>query len=92
MKEHIAPPIKKQRVKKLIEEGKKAYQRFLAANEGDCRKVLVEEKDFATGKYVGYTDNYIRTYIDDNGENLIGQMVKVILKKSYCDGISAVVK
>ena len=71
------------RVKVLQELNKEFKNKFYCANLNKVHNVLVEEVD---GKVsLGYTDNYIYTYID--GEHSVGDIVQVKLTKPYLQGM-----
>ena len=72
----------KVREQKLKELSDSFYNKFLTENIGRTHKVLVEEtKD---GYSVGYTENYIYTYIDERIENGI---YNVTTTEIYKDGM-----
>ena len=73
--------IVKQREKQLKQLSDKFYDKFLADNIGKTYKVLVEE--FKDGYSVGYTENYIYTYIDKKLDNGI---YEVALTEKFKDG------
>lgn len=92
MENQVAPPVKKERSKLLMEAGEIASHRFFKANEGKVRQVLIEEFLEDKGCVTGYTDNYIRVYIPCDGseyENLINRFCDVRLKGSFEDGMKA---
>ena len=64
MKGHLAPDIKKRRVTELNKTGEKEAVEFCKRNIGNVRKVLFEELDKETGMITGYTDNYIKVYVN----------------------------
>ncbi|MBQ3502378.1 MAG: hypothetical protein IJA72_01820, partial [Clostridia bacterium] len=62
----------------------KFYDKFLSENIGKTHKVLVEEdKD---GYSVGYTENYIYTYIDQKLPNGIYEAELIEKFKDGCRG------
>ena len=74
----------KEREKVLIQLSDEFYDKFLQGNIGKTHKVLVEEvKD---GFSVGYTENYVYTYI--NKELPVG-IYEVVAKDKYKDGLVA---
>ena len=80
----VPSEIAKQREKDLKQLNDKFYNQFLSDNIGKTHKVLVEEvKD---GFSVGYTENYIYTYIDQKLENGI---YEVELIEKFKDGCKA---
>ena len=73
--------VKHSRAKRLTELGKQLQQEFFAQNT--TGKVLIEEK---VGKFcVGYTENYIRCFINANLQ--VGEVVKVNLTKPFKNGM-----
>jgi len=92
MKEHVAPQVKNRRSEILHEAGKKAAYSFYESNAGKTYKVLLEEIDEAKGMVTGYTDNYIRVYIECDPEAVkdrLNEFADVRLIKSFADGMSA---
>ncbi len=77
----VPSDIVKQREKDLKELSDKFYNQFLTDNIGKTHKVLVEE--FKDGYSVGYTENYIYTYID---EKLPSGIYEVELTEKFKDG------
>ena len=71
----------KQREEKLKALSDAFYSKFLTENAGKIHNVLVEE--FKDGYSVGYTENYIYTYIDKKLDNGIYQ---VKLTEKFKDG------
>ena len=75
----------KQREKVLQELNAEFKQKFLNANLNTTHTVLVEEID---GEYsLGYTENYIYTYI--KGQHNVGDIVSVRLTEIYNNGMKA---
>lgn len=75
----------KQREKVLQELNDKFRKKFLNENINTQHTVLIEELD---GEYsLGYTENYIYTYI--KGQHNIGEIVSVELKEIYKNGVKA---
>ncbi|MBQ9795959.1 MAG: tRNA (N(6)-L-threonylcarbamoyladenosine(37)-C(2))-methylthiotransferase MtaB [Clostridia bacterium] len=75
----------KQREKVLQELNAEFKQKFLNANLNTTHTVLVEEID---GEYsLGYTENYIYTYI--KGQHNVGDIVRVRLTEIYNNGMKA---
>ena len=77
----VASDVVKQREEDLERLSDKFYNKFLTDNIGTTHKVLVEE--FKDGYSVGYTENYIYTYIDQKLENGI---YNVELTEKFKDG------
>lgn len=74
--------IAKQREKALQALNEKFKTKFLKENSNTTHQVLIEEFD---GEYsLGYTENYIYTYI--KGEHKIGEIVNVKLTELYKNG------
>ena len=74
----------KQREKDVKKLNNKFYDKFLTDNINQTHEVLVEEvKD---GYSVGYTENYIYTYID---QKLSNGIYEVVLIKPFKDGMLA---
>lgn len=80
----IDSSVVKQREQQLIKLNNEMYNKFLTENIGGQYKMLVEEvKD---GKSVGYTENYIYTYVD----NVLRIGVYLVeTKEIYKDGLKA---
>ncbi len=73
----------KQREKVLQELNKQFREKFISENINTQHQVLIEEFD---GKYsLGYTENYIYTYIE--GKHNIGEVISVKLKEKYLNGV-----
>lgn len=72
----------KQREKVLQELNFKFRQKFLKANENTTHTVLIEETD--ENYSLGYTENYIYTYIE--GKHKVGEIVNVKLTEIYKNG------
>lgn len=87
MKEHIAPAVKSKRTAELIRVGERAAKRFFEGCIGTRRRVLTEEFDVATSCFIGYTDNYIKTYISETKVSGSGEFVDVTLTEVYKDGM-----
>ena len=78
----------KQREKSLMELNKNFKDKFLRENLKTSHKVLIEEFD---GEYsLGYTENYIYTYL--KGQHKIGDIVDVELIDIYKNGMLAEIK
>lgn len=80
----ISPAIKHERSEKLLTLSNELHQDFIKANR--FGKVLVEEK--VDDYFVGFSENYIKCYIQSK-ENLEGQIVKVKIGKPFRDGAKA---
>lgn len=85
-KKDLPSDVKSQRVAQLEKIAHKLKQEFIKKNK--TGSVLVEE--IVDGYYVGYTENYIRTYIPcGKKEDLINQIVQVKIQKPFKDGAKA---
>ncbi|MDD2217941.1 MAG: tRNA (N(6)-L-threonylcarbamoyladenosine(37)-C(2))-methylthiotransferase MtaB [Eubacteriales bacterium] len=87
MKSHIAPAVKSKRTAELIKAGEQTAKLFFEGCIGTMRRVLIEEFDVAASCFIGYTDNYIKTYISDTKQYSSGEFVDVILTEIYKDGM-----
>lgn len=77
--EGIVPdPIKKERLKKLIELGRLKTESFLSRFLGETVEVLVEQELFP-GKFSGRMRNYVEVVLPGS-ENLIGKIARVNIK------------
>jgi threonylcarbamoyladenosine tRNA methylthiotransferase MtaB len=56
--DHLPKPVKDERTAKMLELGKRLKTAFLKKNIGRTAPVLFESRD-KTGKYIGFTPNYI---------------------------------
>ena len=75
----------KQREKTLMELNNKFREKFLSENLNTQHTVLIEETD---GEYsLGYTENYIYTYI--LGKHKVGEIVSVDIIKPFKNGVLA---
>lgn len=80
MPNQVDDEIKKTRIDKLIEVGLQSSKAFFELNKGTVQKVLFEEYDEQLKAITGYTDNYIKVYLQcdsDDAEKLINQFVMV---------------
>lgn len=80
--------VKKERLNILLQEKAKLKDEFLQKFIGKELDFLFEE--FADGYYQGYSENYIRVYLEefDNSDNVS----KVMVKERFLDGVKAVCK
>jgi len=76
--------VKSKRVARLDKIGEKLKRKFIKKSK--FANVLIEEK--IDGYFVGYSENYIRVYIDENStqKDLTNEIVEVRLKKLFKDG------
>lgn len=77
----LPPEIKKARLDKLLEAKEVCRNKFFEKNIGKKQTVVFEE--FVDGYSVGYTGNYIRTYVA--GEHYGTE--QITLKNTYLDGM-----
>lgn len=87
MKNQIAPPVKKARSQRLMEEGELASKRFFEANRGKVRTVLFEEYLEELDALTGYTDNYIRVYVKGCNSDKLNEFCQVRLENDFLDGM-----
>lgn len=88
---HVSPDIKNQRSEILHEAGKRAAKAFFAGNTGVTARVLIEEFDENLGTMTGYSDNYIKVYLDCESHDIFSDyentFVDVVLTGAYGDGM-----
>ena len=87
MSGHVGGSEKVRRSKMLISEGESSAENFFTRNMDTTRRVLIEEYDEKNRAWVGYTDNYIKVYIDISGGQYINSFVDVRLKELYKEGM-----
>lgn len=83
----VAPQIKEQRARQMIEHCDASRREFLSAQRGLCESVLVER--VRHGYLEGYTGNYTPVHINSDNTLLCGQIVNVKITNSfddYCEG------
>lgn len=85
MKSHISPEIKNRRAAELIAASENAATEFYKGCVGESRLVLIE--NIEKGMLTGYTDNYVKAYINSNNKELINKMIKVKIVEQYNDGV-----
>ncbi len=85
MKSPISPEIKNSRTARLIAESEKTAENFFRGCIGESRVVLTE--NIENRMIVGYTDNYVKTYIDSVNKELLNKFVKVKIVGLYKDGV-----
>ncbi|MBQ3597313.1 MAG: tRNA (N(6)-L-threonylcarbamoyladenosine(37)-C(2))-methylthiotransferase MtaB [Clostridia bacterium] len=77
--------VKKDRLDRLVKIKQEQKNAFTKKMIGKTLEIIAEEK---VGEYVvGYTDNYLRTYI--KGDIKYGEIYKVKIQKEYKDGAIA---
>ena len=85
MKGQVAPEVKNRRTSLLIEAGNRAARGFFLGMEGEERTVLTEERDGAF--LTGYTDNYVKAYIEEAGDDQLNKFLRVRVIIPYKDGV-----
>ena len=80
MENQIDPKVKKERVHRLIELGKKLKEEYECKFVNKEINVIVETYNPKTKLYQGYSDNYIDVKIESD-KNILGEYVSVIYKK-----------
>lgn len=88
MKSQVAGVVKAERLSRLLRVAEETANAFIKQNFEREHIVLVEEHQ---GQYAcGYTDNYIRVYIEDKRAEIpLGEFCKVKLVDSFEDGCLA---
>lgn len=82
----VPPDIKSERLHRLLKSAEQCSDEYISRFTGTSRDIIAEESD---GEYtVGYTDNYIRVYVEGNLP--VGGKYRVKLIKKYKDGVLAV--
>jgi threonylcarbamoyladenosine tRNA methylthiotransferase MtaB len=83
----VAPDVKKERSKRLIELGSGLRRRFLERHLESGQDVLVEDRREVDGSLVcsGQTDDYVRVWFE--GDAPLGNVVKVQPETIRADGI-----
>lgn len=84
----VASNIMKSRERKLQLLNLEFKNKFFENNTGKIHKVLIEELDGAIS--LGYTENYIYTYIEEKLN--IGDIVEVVMEKVYKNGMTAKIR
>ena len=94
LKGRVAGEISKERAARLEKTATETAREFNEKNfDALCRVLAEEEQD---GYVTGYTDNYIKVYIDaasfgaGNSNTRLGEFCKVKLTENYKDGCKAV--
>ena len=80
--------VKIDRADRLEAAAARVARRFIESNRGTIHTVLAEE--FRDGFITGYTDNYIKVYIEDADASRLGTFCDVELTQMYEDGCKAV--
>lgn len=76
--------VKKSRLERMLSKKQQLKEKYLKENLGKTFTVITEES--IDGYFVGYTENYLRVYLKNAGEN---QCLKVKLTELYRDGAIA---
>ncbi len=68
MEDQIAAPVKKERSIRLMNLAEQVGRSFMKSSFGTVRTVLFEEFDAHKEHIIGYTDNYIRVYVNSTSD------------------------
>ena len=90
MKSQVSPEIKNQRTARLMAEGEKSAEEFFRGCIGETRVVLTE--NIENGMITGYTDNYVKAYIDSNDNELLNKFVEIKIIGLNKDGVKGELK
>ena len=82
----IPPDVKSERLKRLLNAAKECEERYISRFLGTEREIIAEECE--DGVTSGYTDNYIRVYV--NEKLTAGRKFRVKLIERFKDGVLAV--
>ena len=88
MKSPVSPEIKNSRTARLIAEGEKTAENFFRGCIGETRVVLTE--NIEKGMITGYTDNYVKAYIDSEDNELLNKFIKMKIIGLFKDGVKGV--
>ena len=90
MPDQVSPQIKAERAGVLADTADRLAENFFRRNEGSVRRVLFEQMT-SDGLYIeGYTDNYIKVYVDnkyDDTNYILHNLVDVRLESPVKDGM-----
>ena len=87
MEGQIAPPVKKERNKRLIALGEEVSEEFRSSLTGIPQRVLAEEKG-PDGLWRGHADNFTEIYfLEESGEDISNTFVTVIPALPYEEGL-----
>lgn len=84
MEDQIDEEVKNERVHRLISLSDQLAKEYASQFEGEVLEIIPEEPFKETneeGKYVGYTDNYLRVVVDAT-EEMVGKLVKIKIVQS----------
>lgn len=92
MTNQVDPAIKNKRSAMLLKIEYEVGKQFLTNQIGTKRRLLIEDYNRNTGLLSGYTENYIRVYLPNHGqetepERLINSFIDVHLTDLYKDGM-----
>ncbi|MCA1056196.1 tRNA (N(6)-L-threonylcarbamoyladenosine(37)-C(2))-methylthiotransferase MtaB [Rossellomorea aquimaris] len=80
MDDQIDEEVKNERVHRLIELSNQLAKEYASGFEDEVLEVIPEEV-YDDGRYVGYTDNYLKVVFPAS-EEMVGQLVKVKISKA----------
>jgi threonylcarbamoyladenosine tRNA methylthiotransferase MtaB len=80
MDDQIDEEVKNERVHRLIELSNQLAKEYASGFEDEVLEVIPEEV-YDDGRYVGYTDNYLKVVFPAT-EDMVGQLVKVKITKA----------
>ncbi|MCL1981787.1 MAG: tRNA (N(6)-L-threonylcarbamoyladenosine(37)-C(2))-methylthiotransferase MtaB [Clostridiales bacterium] len=92
---HVSGDERNRRRALLLDGGERSARRFFERNIGQERRVLVEEYIEGKGMYAGYTENYIRAFIDASyasevcAGSALNEFAQVRLSGLFMDGMEA---
>lgn len=86
MKGHLPPPVKRERLNRLLALAARSSDRFRSAHAGREMAVLWERK--SSGLWQGLTGNYLRAYAAADAD-LENQLIPARLTAIYADGLLA---
>lgn len=87
--DQIAPEVKADRSERLQAAADEAADEFFGLCKGNRRRVLIEEYIPDKKLLCGYTDNYIRVYLNraDEGREMINEFIDIELEGLLTDGV-----
>ena len=83
----VPPPVKKERMARLLALAEELSLAFRRRHSSECRPVLWEEE--RNGEWFGHTDNYIAVYT--SGTGLLNRVTPAHIGEVYHDGVWGVV-
>jgi len=84
MEDQVDEEVKNERVHRLISLSDQLAKEYASLFEGEVLEVIPEEEykeEANSGKYVGYTDNYLKVVFPAT-EDMVGKIVKVKITKA----------